>query len=534
MLNNHYELFLTEYFFYRCALGRLVKDPRWIFDALGEIFITDREKTDKLFALTETPIVADVKTYADYLRYCRIKKYVALTTGDAPEDSDEIISVKGEALKLAAMLKIDGTYATESAAFRAISESAAAGSVAALRVLGFVQCTGLYADRDEKSGAKNLQKSAQWNSVEGILTALHFCADTRKVNINRLRTVTDGTVYRCLADAAESKYGCTSDSTVDESVMLIKAFRTGKLKPEVYSAQYARIIFSNVISARDKEHALFSAGEQAISEIADLPLKLAFTPFSGRVGAIDLIPVKREKENDRIQNILYNGDLLTRSAFRPLCICADSEFMRAQYVKALRSAFGGAHIEYIDVARLSEYDLQPTGKNVFVRGCDEHSVNVYFMSFVGDIPAGVMQEAAAFLQSRKRKRFCLVNPCVTIDLGKILPVCFCDKQNAKELKKYCDVVTIAGVTNAEKPALFDNIIDAKKRLYGMKSVDLDDTAAARLSGLSIDGAESAIDAALRLNRSKAETVITAALIDECAADGTRKNRYGFGGDSDEI
>ncbi|MCH5155870.1 MAG: sel1 repeat family protein [Clostridiales bacterium] len=535
MLTNRNELLLQEYFLFRCALGKIVKDNKRIFDTLSKIFLIDGNSADKLFALTQNDIVCDVNTHADYMRFCRIKKYVADGGGsdDIPPDIDDVIAVKGGALEKATALKLDGTRLTEAAVFRKITDGAARGTVAALRILGFILCEGIYVDRDVNAGIKSLEKAAQWNNAEGILAALYYNQNGRAVNINRLHTVADGTVYRSFTAAAELEYGRKADGTVFESVLLNKAFALGKLTPDTYAAPYARIIFSIVLSPRDKEHTMFSNSEQAISDIGDLPLKL-----HGEVGAPDCaalaeIPLVRQKAHDRIRRCLFNSDLMRRSEFRPLCVCSDSQYVRRLYARFIRTAFIKAHVEFIDVAGLDAHDLQPSGKNIFVRSCDEDAANVYLMSFAGSIAAGVMQAATEFLQSRRRKKFSLVNPAVVIDLGSVLPVCFCDKTNARELKKYCDVVTIDGVTADEKPTLFNDMLCTAKRLYGVGSVTIDGVAQSRLTDMSVDGAASAIDSVVKFNRDKSETVITPALIDECGVR-TEKNRYGFGGDGDEI
>lgn len=534
-MKDQYELFLSEYFFYRNVLGKIVKDPRRLFDRLGEIFLTDAAHNDALFALAEDRSVADIKSYADYLRFCRIKKYAALMgDGDISAGEEDLIAVKGEALRRAHELKLGGASLTESAVFRNVTAMAELGAVAAMRVLGFMLCEGIYVGRDEKAGMRNIIKAARWNSVEGILLALYYGADDRAVNIERLFTVVDGTVYRALAAQAELRYGVKASGPIKESALLRKAFAQGKLKPEMYAAPYARIIFSAALTYRDKERAVFSDSEHAVSNIADLPLKLKSGCFPPDPSAISRIPLLRQKERERISLCLANVDLLTRAAYRPLCVCADSEYVRRLYAKHIAAAFGGAHIEYIDIAGLDGYDLQPTGKNIFVRSCEEDAFNVYFMSFTGVIESSVMQEAVGFLQSGKRKKFCLLDPVVALDLGAVLPICLCDKTNAKELKTLCDVVTVGAIADDEKPALFADMAASKQRLYGAASVTIADEALPRLAEMSVDGAERAIDAVVRFNRRRAETVITPALMDECAATRADKNRYGFGGDCDEI
>ncbi|MDE5593048.1 MAG: hypothetical protein K2I75_03850 [Clostridiales bacterium] len=221
MLTNQNELFLSEYFFTRSALGKLVKDPRRVFDVLARIYLIPDDEVDGLYALAEDKLVADVTNYADYLQFCRIKKYVALVgdDGGVPAEIADVIAVKGEALARAYDLKLDGTRLTESAVFRAVTEGAAHGTVAAMRILGFIQCEGIYTDRDVAAGIKNLQKAAQWNSVEGMLAALYYDAD-RQADINRLRTVAEGTVYRAFPALVESRYGIAANGEVKEMSLI--------------------------------------------------------------------------------------------------------------------------------------------------------------------------------------------------------------------------------------------------------------------------------------------------------------------------
>lgn len=530
-MKNYFEQFLSEYFLIECVAGRFAGEPRKLYNRLSEIFLAGNDATE-LFALTENDIIEDIKTISDYKRFCRIRRYDEML--GMPDELDgelaEIITIKGSALERVSLFKFDSAETrTDSAVFSVIENRAAQGVVAAMRILGIAQCEGFYVERSIGAGLAYLEKAAQWNDIEGILAALYYDKNNRRKNIDRLSTVVSGTVYHGYIERAERHYGIKASSIVQESKLLQRAFATNTLKPEIYSSKHARFLFSRILTPRDKERTMFGAPEQVVSDIADLPLKLTALPVPLDKMSVRKLPIERKHECDRIVRCLGNIDLRERSEYRPLCICADSEYLRKLFARVLADAFAGAHIENIDVSALDAYDFEPTINNVFLRSCDEDNANVYFLSFAGNLPDGSVSEATAFLDSGKRKRFGLLRPGVVVNLGVVLPICFCDKANAKMLKQHCDIVNIAPIGADEKTAVIYDIVSVCKKLYGVNKITLEQDAETTLGTMSVDRIASVIDAAVRFNRQDRELAITAEIISECAGDGNDGAGYGFGG-----
>lgn len=537
MLNMQIEMCLTEYYTIRCTAGRLIRDDRALFAELCEIFMT--EDSDALYALANGEYVADIRTMRDYAQYCRTRAYYEMNGVDdgVSADTHEMIAIKGGALKKADELKIAAAaVTTDTAVFSRLNEFASLGVVQALVALGYLQCKGIGTAVNAELGCKNFARAAQWNSLPGILFALHFDADSRALNMNRLYTVAQGTIYADLVALAEKRYGVKAGKTVAESVLIMKGIASGVLKADVNAAQYARIIYSDIIDIKDKERTLFSPGEQAVSDTADLPLKLEYRHIECDPARVESLTVKRDEERSRIIRYAEGSDLRTKSAYRPLCISSDSEYLLTSHLRVLSRAFGDAHIERIDVAGLTEYDFEPSANNIFVRSCDEDKNNVYFLIFRGDIDERKMQAACAFLQSGKRKKFRLARPGVVLDLGAIMPVCFCDKANAKKLNDLCDVVTLAKVGDDERTAVINDITASAQKAYGVSEVVLDDGAKNKLNELGVDSIVHVVDRAVRCGRKGDEKLLLdePAITESIRAEHANKTKYGFGGVSDEI
>lgn len=321
--------------------------------------------------------------------------------------------------------------------------------------------------------------------------------------------------------------------------MLQKAFSAGSIKPEEYSAKYARFIYSDVLGLKDKERVLFSRQESLVEETTDLPLKLTCknVPFDGK--AFDRLPITRTEECAKICRAVQNSDMRSDSAYRPLCLVGDSEYILRLNAEAIGEGFSSAHVEHIhvehiNVAELRDYDVEPTCNNVFVGRCDEDKQNVYVLYFIGEIGINVMNAATNFLKTDNRSRFRLVRPSVEINLSAIIPVCVCDKANLRMLEKYCDVVSVAPLGTEEKRKVLAHIINTKAERYTIDSVKVAPSAEKFLTECSIDRAETLIDKAVRFHRGEETLTITAAVLKEISdSEASAVRRYGFGGVDNE-
>ena len=192
-----------------------------------------------------------------------------------------------------------------------------------------------------------------------------------------------------------------------------------------------------------------------------------------------------------------------------------------------------ANIEYIDVAALAEYDFEPSKNHIFIRSCNEDMSNVYMLTFVGDIRPNVLDAVKNFLQTDKRKSFRLARPSVDIDLSPVLPVCFCDKANAKTLKQFCDMVSVAPVGADEKREILGHIIADLRVRYSGVDIEVEEAAMTALAEYSIDKAASIIEKIIRFNRRRKETIVITTEMLKDGVFGSDVIPYGFGGRNED-
>lgn len=530
MLNILNEIFLDEYFKYAHVASRLLDDTKSVFYKLSDIFLLSDDVRDELYEIAHSDTVQDVVTQNDYMRFLRVNKYSELQDLDTPCNADqiEVLKIKGNAICEAGRIELSPSVdATSVANYKLISDGAGAGKLLALRILGFLQCEGIFFAKNHENGCKSLAKAAQWNSIEGVLTALYYDEKSRALNINRLYTLTYGTPYESILTLAENKYKLTASELLAENKLLGKAFGVGVLKQEIYSAQYARFLFSNVLRTKDKEQLLFTPNNEVLSETADLPLKLAERDILCKASDFT-VPLKRDAEKNKILQCVKNSDLRTAKLFRPLCISCDSKFMRNLYADAIERMLPSAQTERLDVADLSVHDFEPSKNNIFVRICNEDVNNVYFMFFDGDVNEQLFEAAKCFVQSDKREAVRLNRPSVLLNLSAILPICFADRANAKKLKQYCDVVTVAQVTSAEKRRLMSFISESKQKQYRISNFNIEDEAIEKLITYSIDKIEEILDEIARTYRLSGDITVTPVLIKEISS-AQEGHVYGFGG-----
>lgn len=530
------ETVLSEFFTYECIAGSLIKDDKYLFDRLCGIFLLPKTEREKLYALTCRPAVRSVESKNDYMRYLRTRKYAQMVgiEDDVTEQEHAAITVKGAALTAAFDLGLcKNVKTTENAVYRLIDECALSGSLIALRLIGFLQCEGLFAEKDLKAGLHNISKAARWNCAEAALMSLYYDKAERQKTMESFSEFARGTAFEAVVKQAANKYGVAAAETSEESKLLKKVFGTGILNPNTYSAQHAKIIFGKTIPLRDKERLLLSSNRDLFCETVDLPLKMTFRPITFDKKVFDGKFSEREDECDAVLRAAENFDLRALQSYRPLCVCSDSDYVLDMYMQAVKSALRDCRVERIDVADLCEYDFEPTGSNVFVRSCDEDKNNACFLVFEGDCDERTTEHVINFLQSGKRAKTRLVRPKTVLDLSAVLPICFCDSKNVKNLKKYCDTVELSAPSAREKYAAANDLLAVKSALYGVGVITLDDSGKNSLASVEMDAVERVLDRAVRVNGKKGKPLVLTEKLLRRHIEDTKDGRIrcGFGGEN---
>lgn len=533
MYGYNTELCLDVYFFAEHVFGEAL-DRRALFNRLAQVFFVPEDEAGALFALIDSDAVREVDCVANYNRYMRIRDYRKTLDGFANADDAqaEIVKIKGGAFRLVQKIKLE-TAAENPAGevCRALFAVAEQGVIAAMLVAGVLQCEGIIVRRNVVGGLKRISRAAAWNSVEGVLCALYYDGGRRQLNIDRLHALTDGSPHPELCALAERAYGVTHCAKPRETLLLERTFAGGKVCRELYNAQYARVAHGGLLTHADKQRLLLSDNAALIAEACELPLKLCkHASDDVRLGQTAL---DRADELDALRRALENGDLRDVYEYRPLCLCSDSDYLLEMYARAVADGLKDANVVRIEAADLQAHDFDETKDNIFLHGCDEDSDNVYLLFVRGKVDAFVSARIGEFLSSRRRRHMRLRMPSVTVDLGAILPVCFCDRRGAQGLGGAVNLVRLSEITDAEKPRALADVLARKAEYFGMDGIALDDGASAAFTALPFDSACAALDRAVMAKRKGggALTLCERDIGAFIAAGRTKANQYGFGGGS---
>ena len=164
-----------------------------------------------------------------------------------------------------------------------------------------------------------------------------------------------------------------------------------------------------------------------------------------------------------------------------------------------------------------------------MRSIDEDKDNRFLLFFHGEISEKKIDAVKSILQSGRRAKFHLNSPSVTLNLGAVLPICFCDKQNAQALEPYCDIVRLAPITTDELPSAIKEILVSKEQMYGVGKIKLSGEVGEVFDGYDIDAVEKLIDAAVRARREKGAKITLSRDILQSYATENDRPRIGFGG-----
>lgn len=530
------ELFLSQFFMLRATLGNFGEHGKELFSSLGQTFFMNENEADRIYNMIRSSEISAISTEKDYYRHLRAKQYLGMISTSYVYDelTDALINIKGNAIINAASHGIKyASEATATSIYQYITGKALLGDIFFMRILGIMQCEGIICAKDRSRGLKTLEAAASWYDIPSILLALYY-GNTTEINLNRLCLSIDNSPYGHLLSLCERKYGYISGSETYEHKMLVRAFGMGILKREIFSSAYAKIIYHKTLSLTEKENLVFSYSKEQIMAISGLPLELChfdMVPLTyGDSDNFDRISFFREKEQSTVIQSFVNSDLRIYEGYRPVCISSSSQYMLRIYADAIKGASDVVHIERFEASDLNEYDFEPNERNILVKNCRADKLNVYFFFLLGKIKESVMCQIKNFLITAKRSKFRLSNPAIVLNLGEILPVCFCDRENAKLLEGYCESIVLSDVSSSETRSAVLSFISEKSRLYKTGDISITESAMDKIVNLGLDKAENTIDAAIRKNRKINEKIVlTEEMLSEFCNMTKEPCGFGFGG-----
>lgn len=526
MLNPITELFLMQYYLVDAVFEKHFTEKKTWFHNIGKAFGISVKELDHLFEKTEDVAVTSITTEKEYFRHVRVKKYMSISSieNELAADIEELITIKGSAITLAlntGVKKLGESTATSIC--NDLIQRANTGNVVAMRLYAMAQLEGICFKKNANEGLRILEATSSWMDIPSIVLLRKYGPDTVFASDAHLSAAVDATPYDCLAS--------TNAMVSEEDKILSKAFLVGTLQREAFIPQYARVLFNEHIPLNEREKLILSSGKESVFAAAELPLdmnseaKIAFD-FT----AFDEITEERENEKKQIKRNLHNSDLRMYEGYRPLCIVSDSPTVLAMYANAIVTSNKSVNVTVISLSECSDQELDKTGNNIFVAACEEDAQNVFMITCFGKLADNAAESLQEFMNHTTRCAFRLKNPSVTLDLGAVLPICFCDRQNAKLLKPFCEVISVSSMNEAELRKEFGAFLNDREHKYGISKIHIDDSLLSKLMQLEFDTAKAILDKAIMsLRYGDAEISLTVDSVSEFIKNAKSNYVYGFGG-----
>lgn len=503
---------LYTYFTADATLPKACDREKTFFALCGLFGETDGQN---LYARCSSDRVGEIDTANKYFLHLRLKTLYPENYTNAGEE--EIISVKGSALVEVKELKLNVPFGNETEDISHLLIGANTGVIPAVLIYGFMLCEGLGVAPNPVCGLKYLKKAAAWNCAEANIMCLKYDGANAKEYLDRLYTVLALSPYSDTAESLAINYG-VKPQTECRAELLQKLFARGLAKRGQYDFRTARMLYCEGLGISSKRKMLYSGHKDLIAAVSGLPLNLKKSTDAKY--SISL-PFKREREAAAIEHTVNGAEHIYDDGYRPLCISCDENYVLDAYRKAIKNSVRGANVVDIDVDAAQH--LEADKNNTVITALKDKSFNILLLRFVGEIHPAKIAAACAFLKSAQR-RYYKLDLGVTLNLQSVLPICFCDGQNAEALKKYCTLLNVPPLSAEERRVVFNGLLKDSRLSGGKASIERE--AMEKLCSLNTDKAAEALEKALRL-RGKGK--ITLKNIEEFIEDSRGKRVLGFGG-----
>lgn len=469
------ERFLTSHFEHELLIGCFISDNEMadLFNALADIYLIDEKKREELRALCNEGQVRNIQSELDYNMYKRLAYFNRINGKSVDSGTEYIIDVKGRAINC---LKESGYNpvldATKPATVTFLTNTSQCGTVLSMRILGTLQLLGIFTPKNERAGLKLIRKASRWNDPDAMLTLLFHDKETRAQSISMLYSVSDGTPFEPLFEAARVRYGFENVEKHFETDLIEEAIGLGLAKAQVYSPQIARITYSEILDDVNKKKLVLN-NPNLVGEINNLPIGLKKMKLEPSRASGNTVLEREEEMAGVLQSIMYASQ--ASSALCP-CIVANDDFVAGDYIRAIKNEFSEANIVEINASSLYSSDFSSDRNHVLVRSLAENKKNIVLIVMRGKPELQMVELLAKFMRADARREFRLAQPSISMDLSDVLPICICDSQVSKMVKHLCDCTEVNGIERDEAMKAIDRIIEQRAAEYALEDVELEDSA----------------------------------------------------------
>ena len=417
-----------------------------------------------------------------------------------------------------------------------LSSRAMNGDVDAMVMLAYMEYNGICVSCDKESALKRLRLCAKWNHLFGNLMGIAYDPENAEAYYNTLYTVLRSADQKAVFSyiCRQKRYNATpvKDAVAD---MLETAFGMKLLKRDTYDRSVAKIAFSQLLTAEDKEKLLLNNKPETIGALLDIPFN-AKRDMGYRFDCRQAsnIPLPRTEELDKVFCGIYPATGHIPGGYRPLLVASDDAYILEMYAEALKSGFSGSNkVIEIDAGALTRADFVGGKENFILRGLSEtkQTHTVFLLKHCDEMGEAELEDLMKLLDYGYRRKFKLLEPTVSLDLSDVLLVLFASRVNpvVKHLARECDVLWTAPITDEEKQLMIASVFESRAKSFGMGSAELEAAGRDFLTPFKTGQIVLLLDGALKRAAFHKESVITAeALRTISDQQSIRRNKREFG------
>lgn len=456
-------------------------EEKRLIDALAGIYcISDKKELLRKIELTRAEPFKNMRTLRDYERECRLIEYSSIV-GDPvalSDDDKDILAAFGAALRKKQDIFDSGMIFTADSVKERLDEAVSVGNVRAAFISALLEYHGIALGKNKEKAERNLSRAFLWNDTDAILLHLYVYPDEREATVAKLRTILTGEDGALLVQRIAEAYGITeSDNTDENSALMERAFSLGTVRREVFEDKFASFIYSGLIRLQDKKKIVSGYRKETAAYYDDLPSDIdengSVTPD---LSVIDGVKLKRESEMRRIKRNLACVNTRRNKFYKPLLVISKDPYVISMYKQAVIASLACMPAVKLDASLFGHEQLSSSKENIFLRAVSDSgkASTMVIIEKVDELPEPLARELSRYIRGDMRAETRLAYPQLTFDLSACLPVLFASGEVSAELAELCDVVRAEAVVSAEKETVVSDILEYKRRSYGLKSLSVSD------------------------------------------------------------
>lgn len=515
------EPLLTQFFLIDAICRGFLKEEERaaIFRELAHVFCVPlNEETEEYFHVANTSHYKNIADFPAYERLCRTIEF-AQSSGQTVELTPVdrvILAQKREAMLIKSEIFKQSKNLTADMIADTLLNTAMNGNVDAMVTLSYMEYHGICIGKDPANAVKRLKLCAKWNHLFGNLMGIVYDPKNKSTYYNILYTILRSAnqreAFQYIRDFTAYEKTCSKNAVAR---IIEKAFGLGIVKRNAYDQIFAKVAFSELICAEDKEKLLLSKKKDAIASLSDIPFDAAREKkYSFDETKAESIPLHREGELREIFCSLSPAIHNRNRLYRPLLVAGNDEYVAEMYVGALKSGFSKKNKVFeVDAGTLTLQDFAGAKENFILRGLSEtkQSHTVFLVKHCDEMGEAALAELIKLLDYEYRRKFKLLEPTVSLDLSDVLIVLFASEINegVRKLARECDVVWTEQISTAEKHTVIESTFTARSKLFGIGHATLDAAGKAYLTPFQTGQIIRIIDSALKRAAYDHDAAVTA-------------------------